>query len=354
LSQEGDSPSLTPEELITQVMDHREALYSGDVTLRGRETRSRPELETSSVREIHERFVFDLRTMIWRHEKFAPGEGEPKLQEVIVNGPEDGYTRRVATRQIAVNHRAEAFPMWDLRIAGMCTYNDLLSGTPLSAFATSFQQLHQQGFFQVAPPDAEGLIAATLSFGGSGSSSEDVDGRRRIWFSEQSGFTPVRMEEQFRASDRSPPADEPWQPPHSTAITEWAKRADTWVPTAVSVEYTSRDLDGKLDFRVQYELALQWDMVNEELDSDLFSLESLDVPPQSHLIADFRSGDTPVIVQHPAPFGEETSQRAHEDRLAGDADTTQSPWTWSLIGLIAILVAVFVGIGFVLWPLGGR
>lgn len=110
--------------------------------------------------------------------------------------------------------------------------------------------------------------------------------KRSVWFDENSGFSPVRLETRYRAA-----AD---LPPMTTCDVTWIERDAVWVPETLTVTHRPRP-DEERD--VTY--AFEWISVNQTLDDQLFAVAALQEPGERPRVVDYRL-DKPIVVFEPA------------------------------------------------------
>lgn len=346
-------------DVIDSLITGREDIYSGDVTIRGRQVRVSHGKEPESVIEIQDRVMFDLRLGVSRQEKATPLSPEFRkdgrsnyLHEVRVNGIDSSFSKSVEAKQIVIGPRTEERGIWDLRTFGLCTYDDLINLNDLRAFQLSFQRFNNRGAFTVQETDEPGVLVASMTFGYDITEPSVIHGRRQIWISVRDGFTPFRLQEQFKVvnpSDGNQGEDE-WQRPHAHATTEWTEISGVWVPVTGTIELLTRLPDGNVVSRIAYELNFEWNDLNSEFDPQLFSLEGLDIPQGSHIISDRRNGGDSVLAQHPNVPDAEMLQSLESlrGRSSGAPSRMTSRWlgvalvTVILLGTTGIIVYIFV------------
>jgi hypothetical protein len=97
--------TLSPDDVIEFLIAGREGIYSGDVTIRGREVRVSHERDSESVVKIQERVMFDERSGVLRQERVIPISPDLRkdgrsnyLHEVSVNGIESSYNKSVEAK----------------------------------------------------------------------------------------------------------------------------------------------------------------------------------------------------------------------------------------------------------------
>jgi hypothetical protein len=91
-----------------------------------------------------------------------------------------------------------------------------------------------------------------------------------VWFDEGKGFAPIRMERRTRK-----PNGARWET-QCVAETTWIEKGGVWVPKAYRIE-------DKVfaDRTISYELAFDWEAVNEPLPTKLFTPEGFGLPKGS-------------------------------------------------------------------------
>jgi hypothetical protein len=184
----------------------------------------------------------------------------------------------------------------------MSTYDDLINYNDLRAFQLSFRRFNERGAFTVQEADEPGAMVASMTYGYDLSDPSVIHGRRQIWISVRDGFTPFRVQEQFKVPKPvdGNQRDDEWQRPHAQGTAEWTEMSGVWVPVTATIELLTRMPDASVVFRVAYELAFEWHGVNQEFDPQLFSLEGLDIPQGSHIISDRRSSTELGLTRHPS------------------------------------------------------
>jgi hypothetical protein len=106
-----------------------------------------------------------------------------------------------------------------------------------------------------------------------------------IWVDEARGFTIVRMEARFPRKNVNPVA---WDEPMFTNEVTWVSQGDVWVPRTFKI--TDRD-ENRLR---SYDLALEWESVNQPVPEKYFTIEGLDDQTR-RAVWDMKTG-TPILV----------------------------------------------------------
>lgn len=109
--------------------------------------------------------------------------------------------------------------------------------------------------------------------------------RRTLWLDETKGFAPIRFELRWKDPDHPGVLSEP----KAVCDVTWAESGGVWVPTTYRIE----DRQSVPRTRI-YELALEWESVNEPVPADLFTLEGMKLDP-GNILVDNRLGK-PIVV----------------------------------------------------------
>jgi len=289
--------------IVSSLISGRERLYAGEVSIRGLERHS--DLENKSqpnVRSIGELMRFDFANgRLWHEVERTwadmPVDAKPPI-EIFVYGKEGVFRKNVDSKTITVGKPSPPNEFWDLRVFGLCTYDDLLRFTKLSDFEVAYREASENGTLKVLSQDENGLIAIDYLNISSAKTPETLDVRRRIWIDPARDHVPVRTEQHFQNTGSIDTDSDGWALGAVSTAT-WERVGDgVWVPASATVLMKVGDSSGGMT--IEYELAFEWHSVNPLLDESRFSLTTLDVPVGSHHIIDYSIDRTnPIYVQHP-------------------------------------------------------
>ena len=172
-------------------------------------------------------------------------------------------------------------PPLDVRTVGLGLWGTVVEGGDYSDLRQSVSSLQMD---DAADEGGGQYRCVWIQFPG-GSRKQEV--RHRVWFDERQGFSPVRSDLRIsRAAIGALAAKDSVQ--EETDAT-WVCIHDVWVPKTFSIRLF---LNGSLQERRDF--AFDWSSVNEPVDSQLFELAGMELPPQARIFDD-RLG-TPVIV----------------------------------------------------------
>lgn len=336
--------------VVSQLIAGRQALYAGEVSIRGLERHT--DLENKNppkVRIINELIRFDFANGRSWHEVEGtwanmPTDIKPDT-DIHVFGKDGYYLKTVRSKHISVASPRAPNGFWDPRVFGLCTYDDLLTFTAFSEFEKVFQEAATGGTLSVLNQNTDEMTVIDYLNCTSDKTPETLDVRRRIWIDPARGYVPVRTEQQFRRPD-APDADKDgWQPPYSISTATWdLHNDDVWVPGSAVVMMKVSDSSGA-GMTIEYELAFDWHSVNPPLDESLFSIERLDTPPGSHFIVDFtRDRANPIFLQHPSvPDGRKLREilEANAKKPEPPIPTASSSHLYLLVAFFAMLATGF-------------
>lgn len=134
--------------------------------------------------------------------------------------------------------------------------------------------------------------------------------RQTLWINISEGYAPIRHEMGWVSDDRAAiPLD-------ATCLATWQLHSDVYVPVSFTSEAAGR----------KYEMAIEWESVNQPVDERLFTKEHLGLDPNT-VVIDYRLGE-PVMVG--------TLERAFD---------TPTPrrwvWLWMGLGAVALIASVW-------------
>lgn len=290
--------------IVSRLIIGRQRLYAGEVSIRGLERHSDLENKNPpSVRLINELMRFDFANgRLWHEVERAwadmPADAKPPV-EILVYGKDSVFRKDVDSRTITVGKPSVPNDFWDLRVFGLCTYDDLLRFTKLSDFEIAYQEALKNGTFKVRSQDEDGLIVIDYLNSSSSKRLETLDVRRRTWIDPAREHVPVKTEQQFKNPGSLDTDTDGWAPPSAVSTATWKRHGDDiWVPASAKVMMKVGDSSGGM--MIELELAFEWHAVNPPLDESQFSLTTLDVPVGSNHIIDFSKDRTnPIYLQHP-------------------------------------------------------
>lgn len=289
--------------IISSLINGRERLYAGEVSIRGLERHS--DLESKSppnVRSISELMRFDFANgRLWHEVERTwadmPVDAKPPI-EVYVYGKDGVFRKDVDSRTVTVGKPAPPNAFWDLRVFGLCTYDDLLRFTKLSDFEVAFREASKNGTLMIHSQFDGELIVIDYLNSSSAQTPETLDVRRRIWIDPARDHVPVRTEQHFKDTGSLDTDADGWALGAVSSATWERLDNDVWVPESAMVLMKVGDSSGGMT--IEYELAFEWHSVNPPLDESRFSLATLDAPAGSHHIIDYSIDRTnPIYVQHP-------------------------------------------------------
>lgn len=228
-------------------------------------------------------------------------------QSLLWNEPNTGGRLNILLPDAALTSELYAF---DIRGIGIAFTHSIVTSTP---FEEEFRFLsNQQPIEEVEDLDAHVSKITWRLF---------TEQRKVLWIDKSKGYAPVRMEVVSDMPDEETLKLLPkwWKPVAFSCDVSWKRMSKVWVPTAMKMEQAEG---------VLYELAFDWEKVNEPLDEKLFTIEGLDLDLDTY-IDDYRLGGRPI------------SLGTIRDRMATvrvPAARRSSTWIWFVAGLVSILV----------------
>jgi hypothetical protein len=100
--------------------------------------------------------------------------------------------------------------------------------------------------------------------------------RSRVWFDPSKDFAAIRMEESPRSTTLP---HKVWEPT-TVSDTTWTRVNNTWVPKTYHIEVRRRDQS----LGESYDLAFNWEQVNEPVRRDLFTWEGMGLPEGTRIV----------------------------------------------------------------------
>ena len=176
-------------------------------------------------------------------------------------------------------HRPQpSFTVFDVRTVGIMSWSAFKRG---ASFADLFPKLLERKI-TVFSQEANGLIKIAWEMG------ESREAQLIVWLDSKRGHSPVRLELRVRMN----PEDE-WSAIKATSEATWEEVNGVWVPKTVV-------LVNHFNATKTYELAFEWESVNEPVPAKLFTWHGFDLPSHT-LILDNRLG-TPIQLGHVGDF----------------------------------------------------
>lgn len=260
---------------LTALKDSRERLIAGIVRASGRAQSG------DYLRTIDFYNAFDVPAGNYRIDQ----------TETVLNGPNDPALLRGVTIRYARNEKSStfskarssvtidrperqpdpAFKTFDVRAIGILLYADFSLGTSFEELISHLMSQEITGFNR----DAVGLCKITWEFG------ESRELQRMLWLDASRGYSPVRQETRYRKSEQ-----DAWSGVKILSETTWREIDGAWVPQTYVLE-------DRFNVRVKkYELAFDWESINEPVPEEVFSWEGFDLPIGTAIV-DNRLG-TPI------------------------------------------------------------
>ena len=172
-------------------------------------------------------------------------------------------------------------PPFDVRIVGLGLWDTVVEGRSYSDLRESLSKWEMED----AADEGGGQYRCVWISVQTEFRKEEM--RHRVWFDERQGFAPVRSE--FRITRAAIPGFPAEDSLHQESDATWACIHEVWVPKTFSIRLF---INGSC--RERRDSAFEWNSVNEPVDSQLFELAAMELPPQARIFDD-RLG-APVII----------------------------------------------------------
>ncbi len=250
-----------------------------------------------------------------------------RLQDRHISNTDGSFQVRIGSLIPGVENDVKPL---DVRGFGFFYWNDL-SSFPATPYEKTLEYLEREKPEEVVE-EGRGIWKVTKTF----PEESRRTLRRVLWFDQNSGFSPIRMELRIRVS--SMPADY-WPEPNLESETTWVEIAGVWVPK------TARVVDmGDAPSIQRYELSFDWEMVNGMIPPETFTLAGLKLTPGYQVVDDTLGreiivgsiGSDHALVERTVPLPSSTPNRVWRGW------TSFLPYVLAGLGVVAIgLVAWF-------------
>lgn len=294
-----------PEDASKGIVDHvlaglrnsREQVVFGECRCAGRWYEPTPGNGVMREGEIEVRVVFDYQAGLLRvdRDREYPRIGEAKQRSSLTRyifAPDktfrwDGDRSMVLVLAPDAIARRDMEAVIDMRAVGLLLYGDFKSGTK---FEVLFDILKNRPVVDVERDGSTIRLSWLIG--------DLKDIRRTIWFDEAQGCAPIRVEDEYLEGDET---NKRWRNAAESQVS-WAEIDGTWIPTSFSTQYwrASGQVSG-------YELAFEWESINEPIDPARFTTADFGLPVSTPSV-DIRLGKPIVIEQAGMPT---PAQEAH-------------------------------------------
>ena len=215
---------------------------------------------------------------------------------------------------------------FDFRTFGLTYLSGFDDGVELESIIRGFEQLpcdalwkHPKGIYQLDYHQDKPPSYGTVSF----------------WIDEAKDFAPIKLEARYGIGKRPSLADRPSQ----SSDTTWMAINGVWVPKTHQISY--RVMPFSLETVRGYDLAFEWDKVNQEIPERYFTLDDLDLPDGIPVV-DLRLW-TPVVVDTVGGRNREAYPSLQTPSPGDSWWTTTTMTTISVvIGLVALGMIAFL------------
>lgn len=168
---------------------------------------------------------------------------------------------------------------------------------------------------------------------------DSSDALRTIWFDEDRGFSPIRMEDRYRIGDSASQAGGgkkgEWSEPVSICEVGWSEIEGVWVPASFTCEYFGGvwRKPFKPVSENAYHFAFEWGSVNRPVDERVFEVEGME-DGKELVVIDSRLGK-PIITKNP-----------YAGKIATTDPHSSRPGLWWRFLLAANVVLIVAILGF--------
>jgi hypothetical protein len=234
---------------------------------------------------------------------------KPQLHNIWIQTPELTATRTGERRPLISIERAEEAnsELWDLRILGICTYEDFVRPRSFDALCKRMEKRVQAGQMGVEATQQPGVYRLTDE-----EITEYAESRVSYWIDVNRGFTPIRMEHWVRRLPDGPQLPEPVR----LSLVEWREIRGLFVPVSGTIEsrLTNDEITGFVSDD-RFDFSIEWSSVNDEVDPALFTIENLVGQAENCFITDSRSGQR-IVIKDPAIPDADRLRRVREMKAA--------------------------------------
>jgi hypothetical protein len=259
--------------------DGRDRLHSGVYRARGRKVDD--SAETGKLEGPVDIFcAFDYRNELLRFDRVEvdrvfPVGAEEGQKTAWVAEPVGGKYARTPKKSFHVAHGdknpsitvhdPQYSPLTgvqpiDIRTLGLCYANDLES-----SFQETYKSLTLQAPDEIGK-DAKGMYRLRIEY-------DEGLAQYVVWLDEAKGFVPVRMER----AERNEPGER-WEQ-RCVSEVSWVEKGQAWVPKSYRI--VDQIVPGRT---MTYELAFDWESVNEPIPEKLFTPEGFGLPKGALII----------------------------------------------------------------------
>jgi hypothetical protein len=269
--------------LLSGVKTSRDSLRSGAFRATGRHStahgsgrRRAGDVEIFAAFDIdRDRNRFDRREDVGWERGNAPREVAPVVARFVRTAAETLHFNSLGGPVFvaSVDERPGPFvKAFDIRAIGMGTLADLEAG---STFEELLAQRTTAGVSMVKE-DGRDVFVLEWKF----VFEQAPPTVLRLWIDEAHGYSPIKCEVVVPTQSDSPAAGNPiTERLHFRGECSWTVMHGVWVPTAFSAE-----VDPGGDKSEGYDLAFDWEGINQPLPDTLFTIASLEAPPHERVV----------------------------------------------------------------------